>query len=399
MELSLLLEGKFLATLAPVRLSADGDGTLSAPGSAAVEHEEHLPYEADLTGYTRDPAVAAPPPASPHWREIHLRSTDGRGKLAGFKRYLADRKKAAVGPFSGEGGEGSGLIVVPHAGQPADAEAVFVRFATDAKAAQAEAAEHRRRRKLAEQQKRQQHQQEMQRRQAAAAPPVPAVAPKRPGKAPGILGKLMGAQRRTAAHLQRVPLKAKTTGGAPGDADVGAEAQRIIGNFRDEMLGKMEAFRDDPGTFALKVPFSVAAASKGSRVDASLLMNRVTMDVLKYMVYESAEEVGEDKWVASKEAGEFLDEMVVAVYKEGHVPPEVLEDMNQGDLPEEVKAAQRAAAEAALRDQTKKVAADTQRAVQGKPVAEDLTSLNVNKRDRTTIEDHQLEKENKRQRG
>ena len=53
------------------------------------------------------------------------------------------------------------------------------------------------------------------------------------------------------------------------------------------------------------------------------------MDVFKYIVYEQVEEVGMDKWVAAKEPGSFLDECVIAVYKEGHCPKDVLEDINK----------------------------------------------------------------------
>ena len=65
------------------------------------------------------------------------------------------------------------------------------------------------------------------------------------------------------------------------------------------------------------------------------------MEILKYIVYEQAEEVN-DEWIAHKEPSEFMDEATIAIYKEGEAPPEVLEDMNKADLPDEIKGQQRA---------------------------------------------------------
>ena len=40
----------------------------------------------------------------------------------------------------------------------------------------------------------------------------------------------------------------------------------------------------------------------------------VTMDVLKYIVYEQTEEIGEDNWIAAKEASDYMDEVIISVY-------------------------------------------------------------------------------------
>ena len=46
--------------------------------------------------------------------------------------------------------------------------------------------------------------------------------------------------------------------------------------------------------------------------------------------------------MAIKEPSEFMDEFVIAVYKEGAAPPEVLEELNKGELPDEVRGQQQA---------------------------------------------------------
>ena len=48
-------------------------------------------------------------------------------------------------------------------------------------------------------------------------------------------------------------------------------------------------------------------------------------------------EVGIDRWIAAKEPSEFMDECTISVYKEGHCPEDVLEDINKGELPDEIK--------------------------------------------------------------
>jgi hypothetical protein len=123
---------------------------------------------------------------------------------------------------------------------------------------------------------------------------------------------------------------------------------------------------------------------------------KVTMDILKYMVYEAAEDVN-DEWIAHKEPAEFMDEAVIAVYKEGAAPAAVLEEINRGELPDEVRGQQRAIAEQrqrAVQTAESKVAQRTEiRAVKEETqYEEDLEVLNTTKRDRRTIEDYEREK-------
>ena len=38
-----------------------------------------------------------------------------------------------------------------------------------------------------------------------------------------------------------------------------------------------------------------------------------------------------DAWIAHKEPSEFIDQVTICIYKEGAAPPEVLEEVNQGE--------------------------------------------------------------------
>jgi len=117
-------------------------------------------------------------------------------------------------------------------------------------------------------------------------------------------------------------------------------------------------------------------------------MERVTMDVLKFAVYEQVEEVGLDRWIAAKEPSEFVDECVINVYKEGHCPPEVLEDVNKGELPDEIKGQARHLVEAQSKAiQRKDKKKDEELFKQSNMGGGDnMNVLNTNKRDRRTLE-------------
>ena len=122
------------------------------------------------------------------------------------------------------------------------------------------------------------------------------------------------------------------------------------------------------------------------------------MEILKFVVYEQAEEVNEE-WIAHKEPSEFMDEAVIAIYKEGEAPPEVLEEINKGELPDEVRGQQRALSEQLSKQQQQK-ASKNDVALQRQALArgnadddedDDIAALNVVKRDRRTIEEIQRE--------
>ena len=75
----------------------------------------------------------------------------------------------------------------------------------------------------------------------------------------------------------------------------------------------------------IKIPISQAEHTRNLN-DAQ--KEKVGMEIIKFIVYEQSEEVGEGhNWTCYKEPSEFMDEAIFAVYKEGHVPKDVLEDM------------------------------------------------------------------------
>jgi hypothetical protein len=146
----------------------------------------------------------------------------------------------------------------------------------------------------------------------------------------------------------------------------------------------------------LKVPLDVASKLR-TMSESEQQSGRVTMEILKYIVYEQAEEVNEN-WIACKEASEFLDETVIQIYKEGEAPPEVLEDMNKAEVPDEVRGQQQAIQQQrqkmelqrAQKDADLKQKAALRGEQNGADDEEDFAVLNTKKRDRRTIEEIQL---------
>jgi hypothetical protein len=127
--------------------------------------------------------------------------------------------------------------------------------------------------------------------------------------------------------------------------------------------------------------------------------------LLKYILYETADTVSSEQFIAYRETSEFADELDVVVYRNKEVTPlEVLELMGQGDLPEEVKAvirhktsqrkAQGSAREKSKMKEFEKGVVERGLAMEegaggGAGVA--VEGLNGKKRDRRTIEEIQKE--------
>ena len=142
----------------------------------------------------------------------------------------------------------------------------------------------------------------------------------------------------------------------------------------------------------LKVEIDVAGKVKQTIEEEQ---SRMTLDALKFIVYEAAEEVNEE-WVAYREPSEFLDEVTIAIYKEGEAPPEVLEDMNSAELPDEVRGQQRAIQQERQRQEQLK-AAKQDKSIQKEALKhveeeDDFAALNQNKRDRRTLEEYEMAK-------
>lgn len=146
----------------------------------------------------------------------------------------------------------------------------------------------------------------------------------------GLLGNILGAQRKTAQHLAAVPKSAvkKHTDEEMGAGGSTPSSQSAINEFREEVHQRLQQFQRNASQTVLRIPVSLAEITR--KLDPSDHAGKlaVKMDVLKYIVYEATEEVGEDKkWSAHKECSEFLDEITIAVYKDGYAPPEILEEM------------------------------------------------------------------------
>lgn len=378
--------------LMPPNPGAKPDFLATLEGTAKSPIPSDLPDKMILENYTRDPWAWKPNPST--WQAFTTTSVDGRNKLPGFLKYLKERTKSAFGRFADK----ECILVIsyiqkkPAAGADvvADPTALTMecRVSWDIGSIvgcpmkppppkpvpQVLAAV----------------------KPKAAAVPAPAK-PKRKGG--GFLGSLVSSQKRTNAHVEKaIGKKPNAAGGDGGDGSssgAGASnrktAQQVMAEFRQTMEEKMLDF-DLSSEPVLKVPINVSAQQRElSTIEDKA---RITMEILKYMVYESVEEVNET-WVAYKEPSEFMDETTIAVYKEGQAPPEVLEEINRGELPDEIRGQQQAMQaaqqkQAEMRENSK--AQELTRKALAERAAEDDDEgalLNQNKRDRRTIEEIQ----------
>jgi hypothetical protein len=231
----------------------------------------------------------------------------------------------------------------------------------------------------------------------------------------GLLGRLVAAQKRTNENVAKS--LARPSGGGPssqrqppaGGAGAAATAtvaghllrtaQEVLQDFREQCQKTMLNFDLAEEETTLRVPIVMNDHTAGLTESEAA---QVTMEILKYMIYEAAEEVNEE-WIAHKEPSEFIDDVVIVVYKEGAAPPEVLEEINKGELPMEVIGQQKA-----LQDERAKQAAQAgarqkmqmeHRAHHGIEADDDLEVLNTNKRDRRTVVDFERERQQDAKRG
>mmetsp|Transcript_27422 Transcript_27422/g.64268 ORF Transcript_27422/g.64268 Transcript_27422/m.64268 type:complete len:488 (+) Transcript_27422:278-1741(+) len=255
--------------------------------------------------------------------------------------------------------------------------------------------------------------------------------PKRKGF--GLLGNLVGAQRRTNHQVVKAS-KASGTKAQPSAAEPQAQAGtktktktdpsaehpaagddvsdandaspllgsgEVLKDFRHEMEQKMLDF-DISDEVSMKVFVRLADHTKKVREEDK---GRITMEILKYIVYEQAEEVNEE-WIAHKEPGEFTDEITVAIYKDAEsAPPEVIEEMNQAEIPEEMKAQQKMIEQKRRQEETnaRRIQEVLQRQALRKMAessggggGQGLSVLNKEKRDLRTIEEIQQDSAKRR---
>lgn len=321
-------------------------------------------------GYTRDSWAWKP---HPNWRSIEVIPCDSKSerKLSDFIKYLKERQKCAYGRIGGsskgmvtvsyiQSSNTSTLRVTPDASQIPNCAIVPVK-PTSAR----------------------------QQPKPAGSTVLTSQQP-RPNtvnnstfkKKPGMLGNLLGAQQRTDQHMNTT-VNRKRPVVEEGD---GKTAQQVLQDFRLAMEQKMLDFDLDDSQNEAKVQLNLASICQELSNEEKL---RITMDVLKYIVFEQAEEVNEE-WVCYKEPSEFMDDITITVYKEA--PEEVLQEVNQVELTEEQRGEQRALQEARLRQLQKEArGADQVAAHVETDDDDDLMTLNVHKRDRRTIEEIQRE--------
>eukprot|EP00531_Pseudo-nitzschia_arenysensis_P007512 CAMPEP_0116155422 /NCGR_PEP_ID=MMETSP0329-20121206/22301_1 /TAXON_ID=697910 /ORGANISM="Pseudo-nitzschia arenysensis, Strain B593" /LENGTH=441 /DNA_ID=CAMNT_0003652459 /DNA_START=49 /DNA_END=1374 /DNA_ORIENTATION=- len=385
-----------------------------------------------LEGYTRDPWAVDTSLTT--WSSLQVRSVDGRNKLPGFVKYLRERQKTCFGRFimKGDKNSESGLTtfvwVISHKQTSSSQLSCRVasidsipkcplrpKSATTGRPPPAA--------KVAA---------------AVAAKPQASTTttnnnnnnnnnnkPKKKGF--GLLGNLVGAQKRTnhqvvtansaaatgktqklktAADINNKNNDSNNTASQQEDtADSATSAMdnseplvtsgKILSDFRHEMEQKMLDFDIAPD-MSMKIQVKLSDHTKNVQESDK---GKITMEVLKYIVYEQAEEVNEE-WIPYKEPSEFTDEVTIAIYKDAEsAPPEVMEEVNRAELPEEARIQQNASEQKRREQEAKalKIQEMLQRQALRKMAAsaEDqeggggLSKLNTEKRDLRTIEEIQ----------
>ena len=418
---------EFLASVRPVDPNPAAiqiwEAVLSTLSSSSSNSSSNSTAVVVLEDYTRE-GWAWKPDKTNSLTNLTVESTDGRNKLPGFVGFLKQRQKSAFGRFgpagvwvvsyvqtTGGGGNkqqnnpprmdcriGTNIQSIPncHLRQPTSVPGGANSGIRNQKQSATTSA-------------------------ASAATKSRQPAPADNKKKGGLLGKLLGAQQRTNQHVAvatgkgSVPTSTKSSSASSASAAAATEitapdetstktVQEVFTEFRQFCQDTMLDFDIAPDQ-VLKIPILLKDHCEGLPESER---PKVTMDLLKYMVYEAAEEVNEE-WVAVKEPSEFVDDVVIAVYKEGAAPPEVLEDLNKGELPDEVLGQQRAVQQERARIVATSESRHKQQLEQqahtgggayldggeddddyeGEHVVE---ALNTKKRDRRTIEDYEREK-------
>ena len=381
-----------------------------------LSQAEDLPFEITLDSYTREPWSHTKPQSSHlgqavEWHGRWLKAIDDKRRLPGFLSFLKGRKKAAYGqydsphPDESTGETPMALFLVPfdQPSLPSDVgnlssegrdRFIYIKYCLDSKPLFAKP-------KMPVQQQKLMRQ----------AQPKKGRVEQPPHQKPlslgsGLLGKLVGAQHQTNRHLDSVPSqreKNEIDASATCDRDNGSGSGSItsgmaISKFRSKVEDILLKFQRNAAQSEIKVPISLAEQVRNVQ---STDKANINMDVLKYIVYEQVEEIGQDVWIATKEASEFMDEANIAVYKSADVaPPEVLEDLNKGELPDEVRQQQRFMREAMAKEEKKRAKLKDEENLRNatKGDTDEIETLNTKKRDRRTIEEIQREmmSENKR---
>ena len=392
-----------------------------------------LPFELIFDGYTRESwssgsskvttsSSDTQQSSNDEWQSCYLISTDGRNRLPGFLQYLQGRKKAAICKFDNDDASSKSLLVVPYDPPPLPLDklpdgidinqVLFVKYLRDKNMLKKKGSDDGNAAKMIEQQKlvldqqKKQHQlmqqqkekrmkiqQQKNQQQPQRKTPIPSSQPssstnKKVGGGSGLLGNLLGKQRKTETHLDLVRGE-KNSSDMTFDPTTGAAG--CINAFRTKISTELEQFKSNPTIHIHKITISLSELIRSVPTSER---DKVTLDVFKFTVYEQVEEVGMDKWIAAKEPTEyFMDECIINVYKEGHCPPDVLEDINKAEVPDEIKGATRHIVDTqskAIQRKEAKKHAELNKSTGGE---DNVVVLNSNKRDRRTLEQIQKDLE------
>ena len=358
------VKSTFLATVQPI-LSSEA---------------EDLPFEITINRYSRESWSLRKQTNSSTWKTGWFKSIDEKKNINGFLKFLKERKKAAYAKFESPlhdektGQTCTALFVVPF-DQPTnqltkDENTFFAQYCLDDR---------------------------LLRVTSVNQAPKPTTKPNLQADrrsdviqgnsssstvSKGLLGNLIGAQRKTNQHLAHTLRKRQDT----VELTDSLTSTQIISRFREKVERTLRDFENSNQT-EIKIPISLAELTR--EITSIEEKEKVTISVLKYVVYEQVEEINEE-WVATKESSGFMDESNVVVYKAGFVPPEVLEDMNKGEQTDEAIQQQRFLREALSKEENRKAKLIEEQ--NRKKLASEkmqVAVLNTNKRDRRTIEEIQ----------
>ena len=371
----------FLATLQPISTSASTDN----------EDEEDLPFEITLDRYTRDSWSVLKPKNEKIWKSCWFRSIDEKKRLPGFLKFLTQRKKAAFGKFESPhpdevtGKLNVAIFLVPFQ-QPrfstdgqdvSNADLIFVKYCLDENLTKVEL-------KLKPKPIMRAPQQRMQRNDPSQQQMSTSTSSKGTSSkvGSGLLGNLLGATHRTNQHLDTVPARKKEKQSSQIDT---LSSGQVVNKFRDKVEQILKEFGSSTKT---EVVISISMADITREMTSMEEKSQVSLKVLEFVVNEAVEEINEE-WTPYKEPGEFMDEANIVVYKAGCCPPEVMEDLNRGEIPDEVKQEQRAMREAREREEKKKLRMLEEKNQKNASKHVGISMLNMAKRDRRSIEEIQ----------
>jgi hypothetical protein len=356
------VKSTFLATVQPV-LSSEA---------------EDLPFEITINRYSRE-SWSLKQTNSSAWKTGWFKSIDDKKNIPGFMKYLSDRKKAAYAKFESSlhdektGEVCTALFVVPF-DQPTnhltkDENTFFAQYCLDDKLLKVSVTNQAPKPSIKANSKVNGHDNIQDRSRSST-------------ESKGLLGNLLGAQRKTNQHLVNAARKRDDLSQRMDSVT----STHIISKFREKIERTLRDFEKSHQT-EIKIPISLADLTR--EMSSIEEKEKVTISVLKYIVYEQVEEINQE-WVAAKESSGFMDEANVHIYKAGFVPSEVLEDMNKGEQTDEAIQQQRFLREALSKEENRKaklIEEENRKKLASEKIQ--VAVLNTNKRDRRTIEEIQ----------